>query len=274
MPHPHRPRRRVPAPLLLAVALALTLSACGGGGPTGPDATKSPGPQSGSSSATQQPPPPPQPRLGMPGKGQCSRLTYPQSTSAVAGARSVPCRRQHNAVVAHAGLVPQAITAQTPAGRRRAVAAKVCEPAFRRVVGGSPELRAASLLTWVFYTPSAAQLEKGARWVRCDVIARSGRELVPLPDARPLLARGLPDQLRVCQDRRGRDVSCARPHQFRVEATFAAPGNAYPGASFTAVARDRCGALLEGRLGYWQPPSRTGWAAGDRFVRCLVRRTA
>ena len=207
----------------------------------------------------------------MPKVGQCHQMGYAQSKAPVAVLAKVACRKPHTSLVIRTSVLGAAVTAQTPVSRRRSVARKVCEPAFRRLVGGSPALRATSLLTWVFFTPSAAQLERGARWVRCDAIARSARELVQLPATTPLLGKGLPEQLRVCQNNKGIDVSCARPHQFRVEAVFLPEGKSYPGPAYTGVARDRCRDLMDGALGYWQPPSREGWAAGDHYVRCLAR---
>jgi hypothetical protein len=76
----------------------------------------------------------------------------------------------------------------------------------------------------------------------------------------------------VCQTETGGDVSCSRPHVFRVEAVYAASGTAYPDPSrYTAAARSRCKELLGKEGGYWQPPSKAGWAGGDHFVRCLSR---
>ena len=48
------------------------------------------------------------------------------------------------------------------------------------------------------------QLERGARWVRCDVLARSGDQLVALPDRQPLLRQGVPEQLRDLPEPGGR----------------------------------------------------------------------
>lgn len=262
---------------VLALLLALVLTACGGSAPGEvKEKAKEPAGSPGSTgtvagSASAEPPAPPEPRFGLPKVGQCHQMGYAQSKAPVFLGAKVPCRKAHTSLVIHAGVVNAAVTAQTPVARRRAVARKVCEPAFRRLVGGTPALRATSLLTWVFFAPSAAELARGASWVRCDAIARSARQLVTLPATTPLLRKGLPEQLRVCQDNKGVDVSCARPHQFRVEAVFSPSGQAYPGQAFTSAARDRCRALMNGALGYWQPPSRAGWAAGDHYVRCLAR---
>ena len=72
----------------------------------------------------------------------------------------------------------------------------------------------------------------------------------------------------------GVDISCSRPHAFRVEAVYQAVGSAYPDpARYTPIARIRCKELMGAFGGYWQPPSEAGWQAGDRFIRCLSPRS-
>lgn len=265
---------------LLAVVLLGALVACGGGTAAKKVDTDGDGRPDTPASAVQSPtvgatPPAPDPRFGLARVGQCTRMTPQQSRGAVAVAPTVACGRAHTSVVAYAALVPRPLTTRTPFGRRQAVARRVCEPAFVRAAGGTPDLRASSVLTWTFHTPTPDQLARGARWVRCDVVARSGEDLVPLPDARPLLRPGLVEELRVCQTRSGADVSCARRHAFRLQAVFRPEGTAYPGPAYTATARARCAQLTgqptDGATGFWQPPSRAGWSTGDRFVRCLAR---
>lgn len=273
---PVRRRRRV-VRYAVALVAATTLAACGGqdqepkaqpGSATTAPSSSSAG--SASSSGVPAPPPAkPLPRYEMARPAQCFRATAAQLRSTVSTAAPVDCSRQHTTVAAYTGLVKPAVTAQTPTERRLHIAQRLCLPAFRRAVGGSESDRAMTLLGWTMFNPSAEQLARGARWVRCDVFAQSGSELVPLPEKLPLLGSGIPEQLRVCQDGDGRDISCGRPHVYRVEKVF--PVSSYPGPAYQRQARDRCDALM-GRGGYWQPPSRQGWAAGDHFVRCLSKK--
>ena len=286
MSHPTRPTS-----LLAGVAAAVVLLAgCGAGDSEQGSAAEKPStsstssPDTSSSSAdpspsvspsptpapSPPPPPPPDPRFGMPKAGQCFAMSYRQTRAPVSIAKKESCRSPHTTVVSYARTQRQPLTAATPLSRRRAVAARVCRPAFDRVVGGTDADRATSLLTWVFFTPSAAQLERGARWVRCDVVAPSGESLVPLPAATPLLSGGVTEELRVCQTTGGIDVSCARPHAYRVDAVYLADGDTYPDpATYTTVARDRCKELMGRWGGFYQPPSRLGWRRGDHFIRCL-----
>jgi hypothetical protein len=267
-----RPRGRV-SRYAVALVAALLLAGCGGhdqptaqpgtSGPDQPSATAT-----SSASVAPAPPEKPLPRYGMPRPAQCFRAGAAQLRSTVATARPVDCSRQHTTVVAWAGVVSKPITGQTPAARRLQVAQRMCLPAFRRAVGGNASDRAMSLLAWTMFTPSAEQLARGARWVRCDVFAQSGSQLVPLPEKLPLLGSGIPEVLRVCQGTDGADISCGRPHTYRVEKVFQV--SSYPGPAYQRQARDRCDQLM-GPGGYWQPPSRQGWDSGDHFVRCLSK---
>lgn len=256
--------------LALVLALALLVAGCGGD-----DKGKADGSGKGSSSSAGKDAegddgPAPDPGFEQPKVGECYQLTPAQSRASVVDRSAVPCRGKHTSVVAYVGYVPRPITPATPLGQRRALARRLCEPAYRRVVGGTLADRATSILTWTMFTPGQAQLERGARWVRCDVLARTGKGLMPLPAGQPLLKAGVPEQLRVCQNNDGVDISCSRPHAYRVEAVFRAAGNAYPAApAFTPTARQRCKELTSKDGGFWQPPSRAGWRSGDRFIRCL-----
>ena len=214
----------------------------------------------------------PDPGYGAPQVGRCYRLSPAETLAPVTSSRRVSCGKKHTTVIAHIGYVKKAVTTNTPLAKRRAIGKRICAPAYRKLAGGTVPDRATSLLTWTLFTPSSDQLERGARWVRCDVLARSGESLVALPDRKPLLGKGVPESLRVCQTATGADVSCARPHAFRVEAVYAAPGGAYPDPNrYTAAARTRCKELMGKDGGYWQPPSEAGWKAGDRYIRCLSR---
>ena len=174
-------------------------------------------------------------------------MTYAQSRASVAAPGQARCRGPHTTVVSRVVFLPEGVSAATPVARRDALGQRYCAPAYRQLVGGTLADRATSLLTWTLFTPSEAQLARGARWLRCEVLARSGNQLVPLTLGRPLLGKGVPEQLRICQTTTGADVSCARPHAFRVEAVFRAVGEAYPDA--THLHRHRPGPVpAAGRL--------------------------
>ena len=273
-PHPNPAARASRLARALALPLVVTLLVTGCGGKEEPKAAaKDPSAAaepSASESAAEEAAP--DPGYGAPEMGRCYRLSPAQSLAPVTSKSRVSCDNKHTTVVAHVGYVKKAVSAQTPLAKRRAIGKRMCEPAYRKVAGGTLADRATSLLTWTMFTPTKDQLERGARWVRCDVLARSGDQLVSLPDAKPLLEKGVPESLRVCQTEAGIDVSCSLPHVFRVEAVYSVPGSVYPSpARYTAAARTRCKELMGKDGGYWQPPSQAGWKSGDRFIRCLAR---
>lgn len=258
----------------LALVLALLLGGCAGktAGRVQPGSGSGSGSGSHttSSGSTGKSEPAPDPGYGAPREGDCHRMTAAASLASVDTSHRVRCSSTHTSVVARVGYLPRPITPATPVAKRRAVGKRLCQPAYQRVAGGTLADRATSILTWTLFTPDQAQLERGARWVRCDVVARSADTLVRLPGGRPLLAHGVPESLRICQTATGSDVSCSQPHAFRVEAVYQAVGRSYPNTTaYTPVARARCRQLMGSFGGYWQPPSPAGWAAGDRFVRCL-----
>jgi len=276
--HRHRLTHVARAPrlaraLALALVVALLMAGCGGKdqGPKG--SKKDPaGAAKPSASASAAEEAAPDPGYGAPQVGRCYRLSPAETLAPVASSRPVSCSKKHTTVIAQIGYVKKAVTSNTPLAKRRAIGKRFCGPAYGKLAGGTVPDRATSLLTWTLFTPSRDQLDRGARWVRCDVLARSGESLVALPDRKPLLGKGVPESLRVCQTEAGADVACSRPHAFRVEAVYAAPEGAYPDPNrYTATARSRCEELMGKAGGYWQPPSEAGWKAGDRYIRCLSR---
>jgi Septum formation len=251
---------------VLGVVLALLLSGCGG-----KEDKKKPADEPGSSSSSDSPDKPAaDPGYGAAKAGDCHQMSAADSVASVDTSKKVSCTGKHTSVVVFVTYLPKPVTPATPVAQRRKLGQKFCQPAYQRTVGGTLADRATSILTWTLFTPSQSQLEHGARRLRCDVVARSADKLIPLPTSKPMLAQGVPEQVRICQTDAGVDISCSKPHAFRVQGVYRAVLKAYPNpTTYTPVARARCRQLVGSFGGFWQPPSQQGWAAGDRFIRCL-----
>ena len=206
----------------MVLCLALLLTACAGvGNRLTSGATKDPKEPSTGRNGTK--PAPEQAGRGPGVRGGAGRASASWSSPRSRGPRWRAAARSAARAAHHRGGVRRLPPpSRSPRSRRSpsgaALGKRFCEPAYRRVVGGTLADRATSILTWTLFTPSQAQLERGARWVRCDVLARGGTE-ADRRSRRPhhCSAQGVPEQLRVCQDEQGRDISCSIPHAYRVD---------------------------------------------------------
>ena len=75
----------------------------------------------------------------------------------MASGRKVPCAARHTTVVAYVGYLRHAGHARSRRSPSDAALGKrFCEPAYRRVAGGTLADRATSILTWTLFTPGQA----------------------------------------------------------------------------------------------------------------------
>ncbi len=228
-------------------------------------------------------PPPPPPSA-------CYRLGLAQATRLTSRSRPVSCRRPHTAQTIHVGrldLTPgtRRLAVDSPAVQRQP--ARVCPVELRRYVGGTTDVRRRSRFEVVWFTPTPAQAERGARWFRCDAVAVAddGRllRLSLGPRLRGVLDRpGAPAAYGLCGTARPgsrgfQRVACALPHTWEAVSTIDLPGgDRYPGAARVRTAGDetcadrvqeRSGPVLEFSYG-WEWPTRDQWRAGQHYGYC------
>jgi hypothetical protein len=293
------PRRLGPA----VAALLLVVAGC-----TGDAGTPGAGPESGASTeagathdgragtleegastaAGAAPAEPAAPPPAPPGKA-CYRLPISDLTEPTNRRRPVGCAERHDAQTFHVGtldLVADGHALAVDADRVVDGLDAACDRRLARYLGGTAEDRRLTRLRAVWFAPTLAQADRGARWYRCDVVALAGNDrLLRLPEPRVLrgvldrpagasyglcgtTAPGEPDFSRVI---------CARPHAWRAVSTIALPrGRDYPGVrAVRAAGNDRCRDLvrdlvddpLSFRFG-WEWPTREQWRAGQRHGYC------
>ncbi len=219
-----------------------------------------------------------------PPEGACYRLTFHELASSANTDHPSLCGETHTTQTIFVGrLHTRAAVDSTPA---RDQMARVCPRKLAHYLGGSPSVRHLSRFNVIWFGPSPAQAEAGARWFRCDVIAFGGpNRLYPLP--RPHRLHGILDHTHalavygLCgtaapgsQD--FERVICARHHQWRAASTIHLAGDKYPGQPAVRTAgnstcRDRVQATQGSSLRFsygWEWPTRQQWRAGQHYGYC------
>jgi hypothetical protein len=278
--------------LLATLAAALLLAGCTGGGTGDGSAGASGSPGSSTGAAGRGSPtgpaeatPPPAPRAKA-----CYRYAFRDLGRTSNDDDPVPCTGRHDAQTVHVGrldLVVDGHRLSVDADRVRAQMARACPRAMAQHVGGTREDRALSRFAVVWFAPTPEQVERGADWFRCDLVAIAAQDqLQPLP-ARPRVAGVLdraagPATYGLCgtaePGTRGFErVICDRRHSWRAIATIPlAGGKRYPGTARVRTAgdetcRDRVAGEADDPLSFeygWEWPTREQWGRGQRYGYC------
>jgi hypothetical protein len=264
---------------LLALVGTLALAGCSSDDEPAEEPSETP-----SESATSEAPPPPTPKTGA-----CYRLSVDDAQAASANAEPVPCQRPHTARTAFVGKVSRLAggdaTPDDPAVARRLSAD--CRQRGLTFLGGDAVTQNLSRFVTVGFVPTAAEIDAGAEWYRCDVVAfGNGERLLQLPFERRLA--GILDQgnaldtFGTCGTAApGADdferVACSLPHSWRALTTIrVADSDRYPGAAEVRRSGDEeCADYVEDQAGStteiqygWEWPTRAQWDAGQRFGFC------
>jgi hypothetical protein len=165
---------------------------------------------------------------------------------------------------------------------------RTCAAEFIDFTGADESLAMRTILSWVWFRPSTAAWDSGARWFRCDVIGGGdqARSYVELPATTKGLLLGRPkDAWMVCAQ--GATVSgsvkvpCSDKHDWRAVTTIVLgeSSTSYPGdQAVQARTRDFCsksvGAWLDYPVDYdfgYSWFHRAEWDAGNRRSVCWAR---
>ncbi len=279
------PSRTALAAGLLVVLAGCSLSSSSSNSGATTDPTSGPGkvrPSGGAVAAAGTPDPAPR-------SDTCHELTFGQIGRYSNEATSVPCAKPHTSYTFAVKSLPGDVAFKGVEIGNDAVqeeASLQCRSAFASYVGGSAAVRSLSRLSVTYFLPSQADYDKGARWVRCDVIGlQSSRVLADLPlrlkgfntSDTALADFGLCSQ----GDPGSTDamlVMCSQDHTYRALSALrlGATDAAYPGESVAmSEGQKRCDKLVSDTLGVsggysyaWTYPSADDWANGQRFGFC------
>ncbi len=258
-------RARVGAIASGLIAAAVILSGCGGG----------------AGSATS---PEPQPEVGA-----CRVLSPADVAESTDLSATVECTEPHTAETFAVGQLP---STYDDAERNDAAVGEwaydACSTKFQDFVSADDSLVMRTVVSWVWFRPSEAAWDDGARWYRCDIVGggEQSKEYVDLPTtARGLLKGKQQDRWLVCAD--GETVSgavkvaCTEPHDWRAVTTITVGKDnaAYPGdRSVEGTTRNFCSKSVAAWLGYpveydfgytWF--HRAEWEAGNRRSVCWAK---
>lgn len=280
-----RPRARLIGVLLVAALSAgcshLTPKVATASAPSTP-----PTPSTSDASTTK---PTANPPLPPPGVGTCRNLSFAELSRFSNPSPAAPCRKPHTSYTFDVVRLPDDIAftgVQIGNDAVQSAAARACQKSFGRFIGGDPAARALSRITVTYFVPPQSDFDRGAHWVRCDVVAlQSAHTLAPLPRS----VQGLlntPNALTkfgVCAVGEpgtpgAQLVMCDRAHAFRAVAALRLGGSdaPYPGEAATRTdgqqrCKDYLAQLLGTSSGYtysWTYPSPTDWRSGQRFGYC------
>ena len=270
------------APTRLLVAVVLTGVLVGLTGCTGSAPESKPTPTAPSSSVPSGPPPTaePQPR---PKAGACYDLAYDQALSPTSHQDPVACASDHTSLTYFVTTLPEVRSGHLLAvdsDRVQEAVAKTCRSRFASYVGGTADQRRLSLLRPVWFTPTLREADRGANWMRCDLVALSGEGELARLTSRP---KGKPEAYALCGTAQPgtkdfSQVLCRDAHAWRAVSTVDLSGKQYPGEQ---AARSRAAGPCKQQgeshakdpLSYqWgsEVPTREQWDNGTTWATCWV----
>jgi hypothetical protein len=225
----------------------------------------------------------------VPATHACRNLTRADVARTTNASPIVDCADPHNAETYAVGRLPaQFETADQGSPTLATWAYGRCADQLERHLGADQSVLMRSMLSWVWFGPSAKAWSAGARWYRCDLIGggQAGASYVDLPTVTRDLLRGRnpDDRWMVCARGESVDngkVPCSEKHSWRAVTTIklGEPGDKYPGdAAVKSTTHDYCADSVDAWLGYpknydyaytWFGEDE--WNAGNRRSVCWAK---
>jgi len=211
------------------------------------------------------------PAFQQPRVGECRALTFDALNRWSNNEAPIDCSEPHTSRVIATGRLPRGVGWGASDRQLNRIATDICDPAWKTALGSTYRGRAMTAYSWGWFIPTKAQRERGARWIRCDVILYGGRSLVRLPtDDEPALgAQPHPNGIAAClKARTFIHTVCARRHAWRATGTFVMRQKAYPtDREARRAALRRCPSRTTGSFA-WRYRGEYQWRAGDHVVVC------
>lgn len=277
----------VNSPVVLLLAALLTVAACSSSEETASDRAGD-GTRTSAPARPDKTTPAPKPPSPPPETGRCRNLTFADIGLFSNQSKELACGEAHTAYTFAVETLPDEVAFDGVDIHNDAVqtaAAQSCNTSFPAFIGGDAPTRALARLTVTYFLPEQGDFDRGAYWVRCDVVAlQSAQMLAPLPrDVKGILDDdGALSKLGVCSNgepgaQGSALVMCTEPHTYRALSALRLGDDnaAYPGEDTAKSTGEQCEEVVgdvlgvEGGFTYgWTYPSAADWAGGQRFGYC------
>ncbi|KRF15484.1 hypothetical protein ASG90_12405 [Nocardioides sp. Soil797] len=224
------------------------------------------------------------PLAGAPTEGSCYRLNASQLQAPTSTKNPASdCYGKHNTYTYLVGMFPKGTTS---ADTKRVQ--NQCQKHLTQAVGLAPAKLIGTVFEWIWFEPTTAQWSAGARWFRCDLVARLNGKTFLLPETSYLSSEftdGVPDKYSRCinpgkdEDGDGEGdadhLTCDKPHQFRFAGAFEAPGKKYPGEeALKKMTDNRCHAIAQTDTWWATWPYEDYWDQGHHLLTCYKQTTS
>ncbi|MCM0622264.1 septum formation family protein [Nocardioides bruguierae] len=231
-------------------------------------------------------------QLTAPASGACYDLSPDDVARDTNASGTVECAARHTAETIAAGDLPERFAdADRDADALAAWVHEKCTTRFEKHLRADESTAMRTLLSWVWFQPTDAAWEAGARWFRCDLVG-GGPGLDgyrSLPESTVGLLREPSDAWMLCSDgetlESGGLVDCTEDHRWRAVTTIKVvpyPDAEYPGdEEVEATTQDYCEDSVNAWLGYptefdfaytWF--GQDAWQQGNRRSVCWARTQA
>lgn len=210
------------------------------------------------------------PLVGAPAQGECYDVTYAQAGGSSLDEDPVPCTQRHTVwvtdVVVLEGSDP--IDPDSPALQARLTAA--CYDARDAAIGADLTRYGRSVYQMVFFTPTQAQRDAGARWASCGLVLLQAGGLVTTTRPTParLSSDRVPAALALCVDKRFRATPCAQRHIARSKVGIPLKGADVDLDRAPKIAERKCPRKVGRAYAGWYL---RGTDPGRGLLNCMVR---
>ena len=212
------------------------------------------------------------PMYGAPEVGACFAMSTEELSEATYSEAPVECTESHTTVVMAIAKVPKRISMNDMGALYTEVVQRQCSTKrHSRYLRTQPTTLALTSFEQAWFRPTRAQIDAGARWVRCDLYLWSGKRPLALNE-NPRVRRPIPAKIGRCLS--GNDWSqgtCNRSHRARATGAVQLAKQAYPSRErFINIGGRACRTRVTSDAFRFTWPSELAWKGGHRIITCFT----